>query len=369
MPAFFGFVRKEFYHIFRDRRTLLILFGMPLVQLVLFGYAIRNEVQDIRLAVVDPGGDHVTRRIKQELVATGYFEIALSLDDASQIEPAFRRGTVREALVFAPNFAQRLAEEGTAAVQIVTDGTDPNTARIMQAYTTAVLRDVQQELRQGRAAPGARIVPAVRMRFNPTLESVNLFVPGLIAVILMLISTLMTSITITREKEMGTMEVLLVSPLRPVQIVIGKVVPYFGLAFANIVTVLVVALLLFDVPLRGSVALLLAESVLFTVAALALGVYISTRVTTQQTAMMIALAGLLLPTIILSGFIFPIASMPWPLQWLSHLIPAKWFLLIVKGIMLKGVGLGVLWKETLVLAGMTGLFTVASVKNLNVRLE
>lgn len=368
MRAFLGFVRKECYHIFRDRRTLLILFGMPLVQLVLFGYAIRNEVEDVRLAVVDPVGDHVTREVKQKLEATGHFEIALSLDEASQIEPALRRGAVREALVFEPNFAQRLAKDGVAAVQIITDGTDPNTARIIRAYTTAVLQDVQQELTPTEDA-AAGIVPAVQMRFNPTLESVNLFVPGLIAVILMLVSTLMTSITITREKEMGTMEVLLVSPLRPVQIVVGKVIPYFGLAFANIVTVLVVARLLFDVPLRGSLALLLAEALLFTVAALALGVFISTRVATQQAAMMIALAGLLLPTIILSGFIFPISSMPGWLQWLSHLVPAKWFLLVVKGVMLKGVGLGVLWKETLVLAGMTGVFIVASIKNLNVRLE
>lgn len=369
MHAFLGFVRKEFYHILRDRRTLLILFGMPLVQLVLFGYAIRNEVEDVRLAVVDPVGDHVTRQIKERLEATGYFEIALSLDDASQIEPAFRRGAVREALVFEPNFAQRLARDGTARVQLITDGTDPNTARIIRAYTTAVLQDVQQELGQGKASEATGVVPTVRMRFNPTLESVNLFVPGLIAVILMLVSTLMTSITITREKEMGTMEVLLVSPLRPAQIVVGKVIPYFGLAFANIIAILVLARLVFDVPVRGNAALLLAEALLFTVAALALGVFISTRVATQQTAMMIALGGLLLPTVILSGFIFPIASMPTWLQWLSHLIPAKWFLLVVKGIMLKGVGLGILWKETLILAGMTGLFIAASIKNMNVRLE
>lgn len=368
MQSFFGFVRKEFYHILRDRRTLLILFGMPLVQLLLFGFAVRNEVQDIQLAIVDPAGDHVTRRIKERLRATGYFSLTLSLDDAGQIEDAFKRGTVREAILFEPNFAHHLAHHGRARVQIVTDGTDPNTARIMRAYTTAVLQDVQQELATTMGA-GVRIVPETRMRFNPTLESVNLFVPGLMAVILMLVSTLMTSITITREKEMGTMEVLLVSPLRPVQIIIGKVIPYFGLAFVNVVTILVAAKLVFDVPIRGSLGLLLAESMLFTVAALALGVFISTRVRTQQAAMMIALAGMLLPTVILSGFIFPISSMPWPLRWLSHIVPAKWFLLIIRGIMLKGIGLGILWQETLILTGMTLLFVGASVKNLNVRLE
>lgn len=368
MTTFLGFVRKEVYHILRDRRTLLILFGMPLAQLVLFGYAVRNEVQDVRLAIVDPTGDHVTRHVKERLVATGYFEVTLSLDDATQIEDAFERGAVREAVVFEPNFARQLAQDGRAAVQIITDATDPNTARIMRSYTTAVLQDVQQTLSSGTSG-GARIEPVVRMRFNPTLESVNLFVPGLIAVILMLVSTLMTSITITREKETGTMEVLLVSPLRPVQIIIGKVIPYFALAFANVLTILAVARWVFEVPIRGSLTLLLAESMLFAVAALALGVFISTRVATQQAAMMIALAGLLLPTVILSGFIFPIASMPEPLQWLSHLVPAKWFLVIVKGIMLKDIGLAVLWRETLVLAGMTMLFVGASVKNLNIRLE
>jgi ABC-2 type transport system permease protein len=256
-------------------------------------------------------------------------------------------------------------------VQIVMDATDPNTARIMLSYTSSVVQDVQQGLLReaGVALPGVRIVPAVRMRFNPTLESVYLFVPGLMAFILMLVSTLMTSITITREKEVGTMEVLLVSPLRPTQIVVGKVVPYMALSFVNVLTILATARFVFGVPVRGNVTLLLAESLLFIIAALALGVLISARTQSQQTAMMISLAGLLLPTLLLSGFIFPISSMPAPLQWLSHLVPAKWYLFIAKGIMLKDVGLVYLWKETLVLVAMTAAFTALSVRNLNVRLE
>jgi ABC-2 type transport system permease protein len=247
------------------------------------------------------------------------------------------------------------------------DATDPNTARLMLSYTQAVLRDVQHTLQP--AAAGGGIVPVVRMRYNPEMKSIYVFVPGLMAFILMLICALMTSITISREKERGTMEVLLVSPLQPLQIVVGKVVPYLALSFLNVVTILILARLVFGVPVRGNVALLLAEALLFILAALALGVLISTQTQTQLTAMMISLAGLMLPTLLLSGFIFPLASMPWPLQLISHIVPAKWFLIIVKGILLKGAGLDALWRETLILVGMTVAFIGLSVRRLNIRLE
>ena len=369
MDAFLGFVRKEILHVVRDRRTLLILFGLPVIQLVLFGFVVRNEVDGIRVAVVDASGDAVTQALTARLLASPHFEGVAHQTDARGLEALFQRGAIQEAVVFAPRFAERLAREGTADVQVITDATDPNTARTILAYTTAILRDYERERGGARTAAAARIVPVVRMRFNPTLESVNLFVPGLVAVILMLVSALMTSITITREKELGTMEVLLASPLRPPQIIAGKVLPYLALSFVNVATILVLARLVFGVPVRGSVALLLAESLLFIVCALALGILISTRSRTQQTATMASLAGLLLPTIILSGFIFPIASMPAPLQWLSHLVPAKWFLVVIRGIMIRGVGLDVLWPETLVLAAMTAVLLAASLRTFKIRLE
>ncbi|HET6567436.1 MAG TPA: ABC transporter permease [Rhodothermales bacterium] len=366
MNAFLGFVRKEFYHILRDRRTLLILFGMPAVQLLLFGFAIRNEVEDIRVAVIDRSNDSVTREIKERLASNAYFVVVAQLPNEEALEEYFQAGKVREAVVFERDFARRLEREGVAHVQIVTDASDPNAARTMQAYTSAVLRQYQQELGGG---PGAQIVPAFRMWFNPQMKSVYLFVPGLMAFILMLVSTLMTSITITREKESGTMEVLLVSPLRPAQIIAGKVIPYLVLSFVNVLTVLVLALTIFGVPVHGSDGLLLAESFIFILTALALGILISTVASDQQTAMMLSLAGLLLPTLILSGFIFPIASMPWPLRAVSNIVPAKWFLIIAKGIMLRGVGLGYLWKETLILIGMGVVLFAAGIRRLNVRLE
>jgi ABC-2 type transport system permease protein len=251
-------------------------------------------------------------------------------------------------------------------VQLVVDGADPNTGGIMEAYARAVLQGVAAEL--GAATPAVRLVPVQRMRFNPTLASVNLFVPGLVAFVLTIVSALMTAVTIAREKETGTMEMLLVSPLRPWQVVAGKVAPYLALGFTNVLLVLTAARLVFDVPVRGSLALLLALSLLYTLTALAMGIVISSRAATQRTAMLAALAGLMLPTLLLSGFIFPIDAMPLPLRAVSHLIPARWFILIVRGIMLKGAGVMELWQEMLVLAGLTILLLAAGIRRLAVRL-
>ncbi|NTU87969.1 MAG: ABC transporter permease, partial [Chlorobiaceae bacterium] len=205
--------------------------------------------------------------------------------------------------------------------------------------------------------------------FNPALRSVYLFVPGLMALILMLVSALMTSISITREKEIGTMEVLLVSSLRPTEIILGKVAPYMLLAFINVLTVLALAFMVFGVPCRGSLPLLILESLLFILTALSLGIFISTITASQQAAMMISLGGLLLPTILLSGFIFPVASMPLPLQVFSNIIPAKWYLIIVRAIMLKGADFSYLWQETLVLVLMTVLLMAASIRKFSERLQ
>jgi ABC-2 type transport system permease protein len=364
--AFRGFVRKEALHLRRDPHTLLILLAMPLIQVLLFGFAIRTEVDDIRLAVVDPGPDHATLALRQRFEATGLFQLVAVLPGTAPLDRMFERGGARQAVVLERGFAQALARGEPARVLLITDATDPNTGSIMQAYATNVIQRYEAELRA--ASPGVRIVPQVRMRFNPTLESVNLFVPGLIAFVLTLVSALMTAISITREKEMGTMEVLLVSPLRPVEIVTGKVVPYVALGFANVLVVLAAARLVFGVPLRGSVALLLAESVLYTVAMLSLGVLISTQATSQRTAMMAALAGLMLPTLLLSGFIFPIDSMPAPLRAITNIVPARWFVIVVRGIMVKGVGLAELWEETLILIGAAVLLLGASARRLSVRL-
>lgn len=368
MKRFIAFVRKEFLHIVRDRRTAAILFGMPILQLLLFGYAIRNEVSEVRTGILDMSHDTVTEALTDKLFSSGTFVYAGNLYSEQEIAPAFASGRMNEVVVFESGFAERLQRDGVARMQIVTDGSDPNVSRIVTGYTESVVRDflANQSATTGQATG---IDAVTRMMFNPSLKSVYLFVPGLMAMILMLVSALMTSISITREKESGTMELLLVSSLRPVQVIIGKVAPYLMLSFINVITVVALAFFVFGVPCRGSVTLLFAESLLFIMTALSLGILISTITNSQQVAMMISLAGLLLPTVLLSGFIFPITSMPWPLQAISNIIPARWYLVIVRGIMLKGAGFEVLWRETLILLVMTVLFMAASVRKFSERLQ
>jgi ABC-2 type transport system permease protein len=368
---FAAFVRKEVHHILRDRVTLAIILVLPLVQVLLFGAAIRTEVEHIRLAIVDPAPDDATLAVRARFAATPLFETVAVAASPAALPPLFERGAARLAVAFAPGFADALGRGEPARVLVITDATDPNTGSAMQAYALNVLQRYEQELREERGAAGrvVRIVPEVRMRFNPTLRSANLFVPGLIAFVLTLVSALMTAVSLVREKERGTMEVLLVSPLRPWQIVAGKVLPYLALGFVGAVSTLVAARVAFGVPVRGSVALLLAETALFLVAGLSLGVLISGRTTSQRVATMMALAGLMMPTMLLSGFVFPVESLPGWLRPVTNVIPAKWFVLVTRGIMLKGAGLAELWRPTLVLAGMAALLLAAGIRSAKARLE
>jgi ABC-2 type transport system permease protein len=389
-----AFVRKEVHHILRDRQTLTVLLLMPLVQVLLFGAALRTDIHGVRVAVVDPTPDAETLRLRAALAGSGRFALVAVAPTLRALEPRFRRGETDVAVVLPSGFADRLARGRPAGarnsaaaadgpdVLVVTDASDPNSGSTMQAYVLSAIGDYERDARAraagatggvgeppdaARAGP-PRITLATRMRFNPTLESANLFVPGLMALVLTLVSALMTAISLSREKERGTLEILLVSPLRPWQIVVGKVVPYLALGMVISVTVLLSAHLVFHVPLRGSVTLLLAECLLFTLTSLALGVLIAARTGSQRAAMLGALLGTLLPTALLSGMIFPIASMPTALQWVTHAVPARWFLVVVRGIMLKGVGLAYLWRETAVLAGMTLLLMTAAVRSFRARL-
>lgn len=364
--AFLGFVRKEVLHLLRDRQTLAILLLMPLVQVLLFGFAIRTDVRGIRLAVVDPTPGPATARLVERFRASEHFVVVAVLPTADALAGALADGRIRQAVVLPREADRALAGPAPLAVQVVTDGSDPNTGTIMASYAEQVIRRWWAE--SGGAAASVRLEPQVRMRFNPTLESVVLFVPGLIALVLTIVSAMMTAITIVREKETGTMEMLLVSPLRPAAIVLGKVAPYVALGMVNVGLVLTAARVVFGVPIRGSLPLLLLSCLLYTITALALGIVISTRAATQRTAMLAALAGLLMPTILLSGFIFPIDSMPAPLRALSHVIPARWFLLVVRGIMLKGAGLAELWQEVLALLALTTVLLAAGIRRLAIRL-
>jgi ABC-2 type transport system permease protein len=366
MRAFLGFVRKETLHLLRDRQTLGILILFPVVQVLIFGFAVRTDVRDIAIAIVDPTPDVATIELRERISASDRFHIASVARTSHDLDLQFRRGLIRQALVLPRDVERRLGRGDSLPVQLLTDGSDPNTGGVMMGYATAIVQRWYQE--SGAGESGLRIDAATRMRYNPTLESAHLFVPGLVAFVLTIVSALMTAISISREKETGTMEMLLVSPIRPRAIVAGKVMPYIVLGFVSVLLVLVAARTVFGVPLRGSLTLLLAESGLYIVTALALGIVISTKAPNQRTAMIAALAGLMMPTLLLSGFIFPLESLPWPLQWLSNLVPARWFLTIVRGIMLKGAGLATLWQETLILIGMTLFLLLQGSRRLAIRL-
>lgn len=368
MKRFIGFIKKEFYHIFRDKRSLFILFGMPIAQILLFGFAITNEINNVDIAILDHSKDATTKEIINKISASKYFSIKQMIERETDIASVFQKGHVKAVLNFEKDFSQKLIKEHKATVQIITDATDPNTANTISNYVNAILQQYQKQLNKDITIV-YQIVPETHMVYNPELKSVYMFVPGVMTIILMLVSAMMTSISITREKELGTMEILLVSPLKPFQVIVGKVFPYIFLSIINAIIIVLLSIFIFKMPVQGSLFLLALESILFIISALALGILISTISATQQTAMMISLMGLMLPVILLSGFIFPISSMPWILQVISNIIPAKWFIIIIKGIMLKGVGLQYIWKETLILLGMTVFFIGLSVKKYKIRLE
>jgi drug efflux transport system permease protein len=367
VSAFLGLLRKEALHIRRDRRTLLVIVLMPILQVVLFGYAIRTDISAIRLAIVDPTPDASTLALRSRFAATDLFRLVRVLPNAGSIDRLFASSAIQEAIVLAPDFANRLARGLPARVLVVADASEPNSGSAMQGYALTILQRFEDE---GAAKGGAmRIDVDTRMRFNPTGESSNLFVPGLIAFVLTIISAMMTAISLTREKETGTMEILLVSPLKPFQIIVGKVLAYLVVGFLSVLLVVAEARLVFGVPLRGSLALLLAEGLLFILTSLSLGILISSRTSSQRVAMTGALAGTMLPTVLLSGFIFPIESMPRLLRIISNVVPARWFVSIARGIMLKGVGLEYLWPQTVVLLGMTAVLVLAATRSFRIRLD
>ena len=368
MKQFLYFIRKEFYHLLRDRRTLFILFGMPVMQIIIFGFALTNEVKNSRIAILDNSKNEATTTIIHQLEASRYFDIVENLNSYSELEPTFQEGVIRMAVVFPEQFQSSLLHTNAAPIQLIADATDPNVANTLTSYASAIIMDYQNSMRETKAFPYA-INTELRMLYNPQLKGSYNFVPGVMAMILMLVGAMMTSISIVRETELGTMEVILVSPIVPIRVILAKMVPYLLLSMVNIVSILLISVYILEVPINGSLTLLLFECLLFTLTALALGLLISSISNSQQVAMLISLMGLFLPTVMFSGFMFPIENMPIPLQLLSNLIPAKWFYYIVKDVMIKGTGLETVWKETLVLVGMLIVLLTISIKKFKVRLE
>ncbi|MEQ8362095.1 MAG: ABC transporter permease [Cyclobacteriaceae bacterium] len=368
MKQFFYFIRKEFYHLLRDRRTLFILFGMPVTQILIFGFALTNEVKNSRIAILDNSKDEATTAIIHQLEASRYFDIVENLNSYAELEPTFQKGQIRLAVVFPEKFQSSLLHTNAAPIQLIADATDPNVANTLTNYASAIIMDYQNSMKETQDFPYT-ISTELRMLYNPQLKGSYNFVPGVMAMVLMLVGAMMTSISIVREKELGTMEIILVSPIVPIRVIVAKMVPYLLLSMVNIASILLLSVYALDVPINGSLTLLVFECFLFTLTALALGLLISSISDSQQVAMLVSLMGLFLPTIMFSGFMFPIENMPIPLQVISNFVPAKWFYYIVKDVMIKGTGLETVWKETLILLGMLIVLLTISIKKFKVRLE
>lgn len=347
---------------------MLILLGIPVVQMLLFGFAITTEVKDVQVAVFDPSKDVATRQIIEKFRASSYFDFVEELTDVDEINDIFKYGKINLVIVFSDNFAENLMRTSDASVQLITDGTEPNQASMITGYASNILASYQQSLSEQGKTP-FRIVPEIKMLFNPQSESAYNFVPGVMGMILMLICAMMTSIAIVREKETGTMEVLLASPMRPIFIILAKAVPYFVLSILNLITILLLSVFVLGVPVAGNIFSLMFISLVFIFLALSLGLLISTLVDTQMAAILASGMGLMMPTMILSGLVFPIESMPTVLQWISAIVPARWYIEAIRKIMIQGVGIEFVMREFGILAVMTCFLLVLSLKKFKTRLS
>jgi ABC-2 type transport system permease protein len=371
MKPFIAFIKKEFCHIFRDVRTLLVIIGIPVIQILIIGFAISTEVKNIAVSVYDPSNDEATNRIINQLDASEYFNVTHRSPneiDADGIDAEFKKGTTGLMVIFGKNFGEKLYHTGDADIQLLVDASDPNHGMTVFSYASSVIAGYQQELLQETPVP-IRIHPEIRMLYNPEMRSAYNFVPGLMGLIFMLVCAMMTSVAIVREKETGTMEVLLASPIKPVYMVVSKLVPYFIISWVIFMLILLLSVFVLEVPVSGNLIWLNVFTLLFIIVALSLGLLISTLVETQVAAILASGMGLIMPVMILSGYVFPIESMPAVLQWVSGLIPARWFNEGAKKLMIEGVSVRFVLKEMLILLGMAAGILTISLRNIKTRLE
>jgi len=357
---------KEFYHIIHDPRTLVIIFLMPVIQLIMFGYAMNLEIQEVDIAVVDYARSTQSRHLVEQFQGSAFFRTFYYTESINKVESLFKSRQARVVLIIPGDFDRQLKRAASIPLQFLIDASDANAATLIQNYCNQVINNFNAAANQQLPLP---FEIRSSILFNPDMKSTYFFVPGLIALLLIMISALLTSIAITREKETGTMEQILVSPIRPIQIIIGKVLPYIFLAFLDGALILSIGIFIFKVPFEGNLLLLVLLSTLYIITALSLGLMISTVARTQQVAMMIAQIATLLPTIFLSGFIFPLASMPKILQYISYIVPARFYLLIARGIILKGSEMGDLLQPIFFLILMSFILLAVSIKKFSMNLE
>ena len=359
MKQFVSFVIKESHHILRDRRTMLILFGMPIVLMLLFGFAITNDVKNVRLVVVTSQMDHLTQSAVERLSASEYFNITATVNTSREAEQLIRNQRADMAIVFDKDFASK-----KSGLQFIVDASDPNMAQQWSAYATQIILN-------GQMVNGQRSMFNVnqKMLYNPRMKSAYNFVPAIMGMLLMLICAMMTSISIVREKERGTMEVLLVSPVRPLMIIVAKAVPYLILAFLILISILLMARYVLGVPLAGSIVWIFVVSGIYILLALSLGLFISNIASSQLMALLLSAMVLLMPIVMLSGMLFPIESMPTILQWISAVVPPRYYIEAMRKLMIMGVGISEVMREVIILSGMTLLLLAVSLAKFKTRLE
>ena len=381
MKTFISFVIKEAKHILRDKRTMLILFGMPVVMMLLFGFAITTDVKNVRTVVVTSQMDHQSQQAIERLSQSEYFTIIRTVPTPQEAERLIRSQQADMAVVFASNFASK-----KSGLQLIVDGSDPNMAQQWTSYAQQIFLNEELRMKNQRSAPTGKAneeSPAVGMAasnssfsiihtsllYNPQMKSAYNFVPAIMGMLLMLICAMMTSISIVREKERGTMEVLLVSPARPLMVIIAKAVPYLLLAFVILIVILLMAHYVLSVPLAGSLFWIIAVSIIYILLALSLGLLISSVAQTQLVALLLSAMVLLMPVVMLSGMMFPVESMPQILQWIAAVVPPRYYIDAMRKLMIMGVGIGDVMKEVIILAAMTVLLLTIALKKFNVRLE
>jgi ABC-2 type transport system permease protein len=343
------------------------MFGLPVAQILLFGFALSSEVKNLRIVISDQAKDADSRQIINKIKASSYFITEEKTVGGNSIEEILKKGDIKCVVIFPPDFGSDLQRSHTAKLQFIVDGTDPNTAKTLVNYLNAIVAGYQQQISPPAALP-YRIIPETRMLYNEEGNGSLNFIPGVLALVLMIVCTALTSVAVVREKELGTMEILLVSPFKPVMVLIAKAIPYLILSLANFLLILLLSVYVLNVPIRGNGILLFLESMLFILACLSFGLFISTVTASQQAALLLSMMGMMIPTMVFTGFIFPLENMPWIFQLISNIVPSRWYYLIVKSVMLKGLGFEYVWKETLILAGMTVILLAVSLKNFKKRL-
>ncbi|MDR2084990.1 MAG: ABC transporter permease [Bacteroidales bacterium] len=368
IAAFGTFVRKEFLHIFRDMWTTLILLLLPILMTILIGFGISTEIKNASVAIMDTSQDVATQGIINKLSTSEYFNITHYVNTEEEIEDLFKRNKIGMAVIFSERFYENMLHTGEAQVLILADATDPNTASTLSTYASMLIASYQTDINKNLGNMPYQITPEIQLLYNPSMKGSYSTTPGVLGLVLILICAMMTSVSIVKEKQVGTMEILLVSPLKPMTIIVAKTIPYFTISFINLATILLLSYFALGVPIVGNFALLIGVCVLYIIVSLAFGLLISTVVSSQLVAMLISGLVLMMPVMMLSGLIFPVDNMPLVLQWVSHIVPAKWFIMAVKSVMIKGAGFKAIYVEFSILLGMAILLLTISIKKFKNRL-